>query len=119
MLVAIVCGRVIYDETSHMLYRIHSENTVGVKEITVLARLDKLKRFFENRDDANIRLLTARELLRLFPQMDDDKKQILRLYADYQNSWREKKALAFNKEIRSNCAENPAAFTIKVLTNFV
>lgn len=119
MLVAIVCGRVIYDENSHMLYRIHNENTVGVNKITVSARLDKLKRYFVKRDDANLRLITAKELLSLFPQMDVDKKRILRLYADYQSSWKNKKALAFHKEIKANCAENPMVFTIKVLTNFV
>ena len=119
MLVAIVCGRVIYDEISYMFYRIHNENTVGVKEMSFSVRLDRLKRCFAKRDDANLRLITAKELLRLFPQMDEDNKRVLRLYADYKNNWKSKKALAFNKEIKANCAENPTAFTIKVLMNFV
>ena len=34
-----------------------------------------LKRYFVKRDDANLRLITATELLRLFPQIDEDKKQ--------------------------------------------
>ncbi|MCR5376622.1 MAG: glycosyltransferase family 2 protein [Lachnospiraceae bacterium] len=119
MLVAIACGRVIYDEQSRMLYRIHSENVVGIKKISFVSRLKKLKRFFVKSEEANIRLITAKELLRLFPQMGDDKKQILKLYAEYQNSWKSKKALAFNKDIRENCTENPIVFTLKVLTNFV
>lgn len=119
MLVSITCGKAIYDETSHMLYRIHNENTVGVKEIPLSERLGRLKRYFVKRDDANLRLITARELLRLFPHMDDDKKQVIKLYADYQSSWKSKKALAFNGEIKANCAENPTVFTMKVLTNFV
>lgn len=119
MLVATTCGKAIYDETSHMLYRIHYENTVGIKEIPLSERLNRLKRYFVKRDDANLRLITARELLRLFPQMDDDKKQVLKLYADYQSSWKSKKALAFNREIKANCGENSTVFTMKVLTNFV
>ena len=119
MLVAIVCGKVIYDETPHMLYRIHSENVVGVKKTPLCARLDKLKRYFVKRDDANLRLITAKELLRLFPQMDSEKQKVLRFYADYQKEWKDKCALAFNKKIRENCAENPNIFTLKVLMNFV
>ena len=119
MLVAIACGKAGYDDASYMLYRIHEENTVGVKEIPLSERLHRLKRYFVKRDDANLRLITAQELLRLFPQMDDNKKQVLKLYADYQSSWKNKKALAFNREIKANCAENPTVFTMKVLTNFV
>lgn len=119
MLVAIACGKVIYDDSSHMLYRIHSENAVGVKKVSVFTRLEKLKRFFVKRDDANLRLITAKEMLRIFPQIPKDKKRILFLYSEYQKSWKRKKALAFNKKIKANCAENPHIFTIKVLMNFV
>lgn len=119
MLVAISCGQVIYDESSYMLYRIHEGNAVGVKELPLLVRFGKLQRFFVRCDDANLRLLTAKELLRLFPQIDDEKKYILRLYANYQNNWKSKIALAFNKEIAGNCGENRFLFTIKVLVNFV
>ena len=119
MLVAIACGKAVYDDASYMLYRIHEENTVGVKNISISERLNRLKRYFVKRDDANLRLITAKELLRLFPQIDEDTKRILRLYANYQDDWSSKKALAFNKEIKTNCAENPNVFTVKVLTNFV
>ena len=119
MLIAICCGRVIYDINANMLYRIHSENLVGLTDISLLARLDKLKRYFIKRDDANQRLITATELLRLFPMVAEDKKRILKLYASYQDSWKNKIDLAFNKEIRANCAENPNVFTVKVLTSFV
>ena len=102
-----------------MFYRIHNENTVGVKDIPLSKRLKRIKRYFIKCEDANLRLLTAKELLRLFPQIDDDKKKILSLYAEYQDNWKNKKALAFNKEIKANCAENPNVFMIKVLTNFV
>ena len=119
MLVAITCGKVIYDEQSHMLYRIHNENVVGIKDTSFVARLDRLKRFYVKRDDANLRLITAKELLRLFPQMNQENKRILKLYAEYQDNMKNKIELAFNKEIKANCAENPNVFTVKVLANFV
>ena len=119
MLVAILCGDVIYDEEPHMLYRIHEENTVGVKEVSGKEKLGKLGRFFSKRDDANIRMITAQELLRLFPDADEEKRKILRLYANYQNCFSDKKKLAFNREIRENCLERPVIFTLKVFLNFV
>ena len=119
MLVAIACGHVIYDEKSNMLYRIHQENTVGVKGISLKNRLGRLQRYVVKRDDSNLRMITAQELLRLFPQISEDNRQILRLYADYQNSWKDKKALVSNRKIRNDCAENSIAFAIKILTDFV
>lgn len=119
MLVAIACGRVIYDETSHMLYRIHDENAVGVKDVSLKKRIDRLKRYFVKRDDANIRMITAQELLKLFQQIAGENREILTLYADYQKTWRNKRALIINKAIMNECLENPLVFAFKVLTNFV
>lgn len=119
MLVAISCGKVIYDESSYILYRIHENNTVGLNSISFIKRLKRLERLFVYTDESNIRLITAKELLRIFPQIDDDKKQILKLYAYYQNNWRYKILFAKNKEIKANCLENPYLFTLKILLNFV
>ena len=41
MLVAITNGKVIYDKTSHMLYRIHSENLVGIKRMSFSDKIIK------------------------------------------------------------------------------
>ena len=120
MLVAIACGDVIYDERSYMLYRIHGENAVGVKKTSFLKRLGRLKRYLVKRDDANLRMITAQELLRLFNEyiLDYD-TEILHLYADYQKNWKKKFALAHNCDINDNCLENKNVFKIKVLTNFI
>lgn len=120
MLVAIACGHVIYDDSSHMLYRIHGNNTVGIKKMPLSARLDRLKRYFIKRDDANIRMITAKELLRLYRDyISEHDQELLILYANYQNSWNDRIALGFNKEILENCLENMMVFRIKILTNFV
>lgn len=120
MLVAIACGHVIYDEEAYMLYRIHGGNVVGVKGITLKQRLGRLQRFFVNRDDANLRMITAQQLLKSFSdEMQEHDKTILKLYANYQNSWKEKWALLINPEVLRDCGENPLMFRLKVLVNFV
>ena len=119
MLIAIVCGHVIYDENAYMFYRIHEDNVVGIKTESLAKRLSKLARFVKKRDDANIRMITAQEMLRLYPHMNEKNKQIVRLFANYQNSMRDKFRLAFDKDIRKGCVENANVFSIKVLMNFV
>lgn len=119
MLIAIACGRVIYDDNAHMLYRIHEDNAVGIKAESLTERLSKLTRLVEKRDDANIRMITAKEMLRLYPHMNEEHKQIVKLFANYQNSMRDKFRLAFNKDIRKGCVENANVFSIKVFLNFV
>ena len=119
MLIAIACGRVIYDENAYMLYRIHEDNVVGIKAESLTKRLSKLARLVKKRDDANIRMITAQEMLRLYPHMNEEHKQIVRLFANYQNSMRDKFRLAFNKDIRKGCVENANVFSIKVFLNFV
>lgn len=47
MLIAIACGRVIYDDNAHMLYRIHEDNAVGIKAESLTERLSKLTRLVE------------------------------------------------------------------------
>lgn len=119
MLVAISCGKVIYDNNAHMLYRIHRNNVVGIKGVSIIKRLDKLKRFLGKRDDSNLRLITAKELLRLYPQIREKNRRIISLYACYQDSWKDKNRLALNKTIKANCEESPIVFMIKVYTNFI
>lgn len=119
MLIAIACGYVLYDEDAYMLYRIHADNVVGIKKEPLGKRLSKLARFVKKRDDANIRMITAQEMLRLYPQMNENNKEIVELFANYQNSLKDKFRLAFNKKIRKGCVENPNVFSIKALINFV
>lgn len=120
MLVAIACGKVFYDNNSHILYRIHDDNAVGVKKLSLIERIGRLKRYFVLRDDANIRMITAQELLRLFSsKISKQNMRILMLYSDYQKSWKDKMAIAFDNEILNNCLEKSIVFRIKVITNFV
>lgn len=119
ILVAICCGKVINDEKSHMLYRIHEGNTVGVKDFSTKEMIKRTCDLLRHEGNSNIRMLTAQELLRLFPMIGNDKKEVLHLFADYQKEWKTKNTLAFDKEISANCGESPVVFAIKVLMNLV
>ena len=118
MLVAIVCGHVIYDESSHMLYRIHSENVVGVKKDSFKEKYHKLQRMF-NKSSSNLRMVTAQEILRLYPVKDQKDKRILLLFSDYKKNVRNKKILIKDKEIIEGCQENTMIFKLKILFGLV
>ena len=117
-LVAIVCGHAIYDNTAHMLYRIHSGNVVGVRKFSFLNKLQRMLNLF-NGKTSNIRLLTAKELLFLYPNMHEECRRILNLYANYNKNLRSKKKFLKNKDIIDNCQENRVIFVIKILLNLI
>lgn len=118
MLVAITCGRAIYDETPHMLYRIHSGNVVGIRNSSLSDKISRFGRLLMN-DSSNIRMVTAKELIRLYQPMNEECKRTLQLYANYKDSGKDRKALLLNKEIIAECQENPFVFRIKILLGLV
>lgn len=119
MLVAIVCGKVIYDHDSYMLYRIHDQNVVGIKKIRNIDKLRHMLKMVYKRNGKNIRMLTAQELLRLFCIHDEEDRYILSLYANYRSSMKTRIMLLSNHHIIMNCLESPFLFRIKVLLGFV
>ena len=114
MLVAITCGEAIYDGTSHMLYRIHAENVVGLKRISLSDKIVHLRRMLDKKS-SNIRMVTAKELIRLFPTMNENSKRVLQLYADYKKSKNDRIALLINHDIIAGCQEPPVVFRLKIL----
>ena len=114
MLVAICCGRVIYDANSYILYRIHENNVVGIKRVSLSEKTNRLRRMFKS-DSSNIRMVTAKELIRLFPMIDDDTKRILHLFADYKDNNTNKWELLNNREIVEGSMEHPIMFKLKVV----
>lgn len=119
MLVAICCGHVLYDEDSHMLYRIHSDNVVGVKGVSCRQKFRRLKGLVTRNDNANLRSLTAQELLKLYPEMGEESKTILELYATYKRSIATRIRLMSDRRVRQGCGENPVVFSAKVLLGLV
>lgn len=45
-------------------------------------------------------MITAQEMLRFYPYMNEKNKPFFKLFANYQNSMRDKCRLKLNKEIR-------------------
>ena len=118
MLVAIVCGRVIYDEASHILYRIHNDNVVGISPISFRDRINRLEALMTG-ERTNLRMLPAAELLRLFPIKNEQDVRILKLYANYKSDIKSRINLIFDKEIRVNCGESPFVFIMKVVFGWI
>ena len=114
MLVAICCGRVVYDKNSNMLYRIHEDNVVGVKRISLSDKMNRLRRMFK-KDSSNIRMISAKELIRLYPILNDKDKQVLHLIADYKDSNKNKWMLLLCNEVVKGSIEHPMMFRIKVI----
>ncbi len=119
LLTAIVCGYVIYDETAYIWYRIHQDNAVGIRKITFFGKMKRLQEMLMKSNDPNLRMNTAKELLRLYPDMHPEAEAILSLYANYQNSLKDKFRLLRNREIIENCLENKIIFRLKILMNFL
>ena len=119
MLVAICCGRVIYDEEPHMLYRIHDNNVVGIRQIAPIEKIERMRNLISKSGQSNLRSLTARELLRLFPQIRGEDREILELFAHYRKSWDAKRCLIMNKKVRGECPEHILSFCLKVVLSRV
>lgn len=120
MLIAIACGHVIYDEEARMLYRIHSGNTVGVKKVSLHEKMIRLNMLLRKKGNANIRMVTAKELLRLFSEcIGNDDKEILNLYANYQRSLHDRIQLVTNKNVIQGSFESPLVFSLKAFLNFI
>lgn len=119
-LVAILTGTFIYDPNSYILYRIHENNTVGIRKTSVKERLNRvLLRGNNGECRANLRSNTAKVLLEYYPDIDEEYKAILEKYAYYRKSMKCRLELLRDKEIIKATGENPMAFRMKVLVNFV
>ena len=121
MLTALTQGEVIYDQESYILYRIHDENTVGVKNdhpnIFTKIRLAYLS--IKRHKKINYRSLYAKELLKRFDILDSYDKDKLKKIAFYKDSFSNKVALITDKEIQQSSGERKMTFFLKALFNIV
>lgn len=121
VLVALVCGKVFYDQNAYIRYRIHDNNVAGLKEMSCLCRL---KRFFNITNSnkvkyKNIRMITAKELLYKYSNMSEDYKLFLKTIAFYRNSLKNRIKLLKLKSIWQKSGENKMIFIMKVLLGYV
>lgn len=119
-LVAILRGELIYDPNSYILYRIHKNNTVGIRKTSIKERLNRLLLRGKNGEHrANLRSNTASVLLDYYPDIDEEHRAVLEKYAYYRKYMKYRLALLKDKEIIKATGENPFIFRMKVLVNFV
>ncbi|SCH64278.1 Spore coat polysaccharide biosynthesis protein spsA [uncultured Clostridium sp.] len=118
-LVAILTGTFIYDPNSYILYRIHENNTVGIRKTSIKERLNRLLLRGNNGEHrANLRSNTASVLLEYYPDIDEEYRAVLEKYAYYRKSMKYRLALLRDKEIIKATGENPLVFRLKILVNF-
>lgn len=116
-IIALISGKLVYDDQPYMLYRIHDKNAAGLG-VKGIKRLKKFFRTLFNPEIKNGRSRIASEVLLKFEAAGDD-FGILNLFARYRESWSNKMALLKCKEIRETCAERRIVFVAKVLANWV
>lgn len=114
-------GTVIYDSNGYILYRVHENNTVGIKndDMSIVSRLKLVAIAFKNKQNLSYRSVYAAELLRCFPGLKDGEKPKLELLATYKKSIKAKVSLLRDKKIQIESGENRIAYKAKILMNIV
>lgn len=114
-LIALCTGKVVYDRTPHIYYRIHENNTVGLKKITRKERIRKLI----NQDAKNLRKNTASYLITNYNIEDDKTYKFLIDFRNYHNDSHSFRRILKNKNITNLSGENRIIFKLKLLLNYI
>lgn len=111
-------GKVILDKDSHMYYRQHGSNQIGMNANKLEVFLGRINRFL-NGKIRNYRSKSAKSLLNVYGnQIDEEKKELLRIVADYMNDPALKKKLLSMDCFKSHTV-NDLFFKILVLVNYI
>lgn len=111
-LTAITLSSYIYhDDNPHINYRQHGNNVSGANQASFINRF---KRTLKGK---NIRSRIAKILIETYDDIEENKKQLLRLNITYSNSFRTKLKLLFLKEMSTNTLSINIAFRILILFN--
>ncbi len=111
-------GKMILDERSHMFYRQHGDNQIGMNANVIRVFLGRVDRFL-NGKIRNYRSNTARSLLHVYGnEVDEDKKELLNIVANYMNDRKLKKRL-LNDECFLSHTGNDLFYKILVLVNYI
>ena len=111
-------GKMILDEDSHMYYRQHGNNQIGMDANVFRTFVGRVRRFL-NGQIRNYRRDTARSLLRVYGNdCDPDKKKLIEMVAYYDEDVELKKALLKSDCYRSGTV-NDVFFRLLVLVNYI
>ena len=116
----IVCmfGKMILDSDSHMYYRQHGDNEIGMDANALRVFIGRINRFL-NGKIRNYRSNTAKSLLKVYGQeCSKEDKRLLEMLAGYRDSKELKKQLLKEKSFRTNTI-NDLFFKILVFVNYI
>ena len=111
-------GKMILDKTSHIYYRQHGDNQIGMDANKLRVFFGRVNRFL-NGKIRNYRSKTARSLMRVYGKdCSEENRELLRIVADYAKDPKLKKELLEREEFRSHTV-NDLFFRILVLVNYI
>ncbi len=95
-------GKVIFDETTHILYRQHGTNVFGFYRSGLIAWLKNIKLFFKT-EAKNLRLNEAQKFARAYyDQLPTKNKEYLDTLLNYKNNRKDKKRLKNDPAFKAN-----------------
>ncbi len=116
-LTAALIGEIKYDNNSYIRYRIHADNTVGIKKKTVFGRIGRaLKRGMPYK---NLRMKTAKFLLDNYSICDQEQREIVEKFATYRSGLSKRIKLIKDGRVCKASGEKRWLFILKVLINYL
>ena len=111
-------GEVILDRDAHMYYRQHGDNEIGMNANKIEVFAGRIKRFLTGKIK-NYRSNTAKSLLNVYGnEIDDEKKKLLQIVADYRNQPDLKRQFLKEKRFRSGTV-NDFFLDLLILANYI
>lgn len=116
-MVAGVIGKVIYDSNGYILYRQHTNNVVGVRKTNIINQWIKK---LGDKNRRNGRSLLCKEIIRNYQDvLDGETRSVMQLYANYNNSLKNKYRLITQGNITQYTGESQFGFALKVMLGLV
>lgn len=111
-------GKMILDKTSHIYYRQHNQNQIGMSANKIDTFFKRVKHFISG-DIKNYRSNTAKSLLEVYgEECDRDKRELINIVANYMNDKNLKKRFIDDKGFKSNTL-NDVFLNILILVNYI
>ena len=116
----VVCmfGKMILDNESHMYYRQHGDNEIGMSSNKIKVFFGRINRFL-NGNIKNYRSNTAKSLLNVYgDECSEENKKLLNIVANYMNDKNLKKEL-LNRDCFKSHTIDDIFFKVLVMANYI
>ncbi len=111
-------GKMILDNESHMYYRQHGDNQIGMNANAVRTFVGRVNRFFFG-NIKHYRSDTAKSLLRVYgEECDRENRELIDIVANYMNNGKLKREF-LNRDCFKSYTVNDMFFKILVLFNYI